>query len=409
MATYHVKYNELQSQAVSLQNMGKTLASLESRLNTIAKGMDGRDTSMAALKTQVMQCGKTVPALANKVSTSGTTLTGIVSTYKNAEEEKARALAALKAMLARIGVVGGILSGVNNDAGYKVPSDEKLNKMNVDELENVRRRISDERMKLLNEFFEFDEKINRLKEDLKKYGMSDEEIAAIVGGVLGLGGIALTSTPGPGTPNLLDLLSGDVNRKTKDYLKADIKNTENDINKLEEIKNKKEDVIASMSSKLTEITNYQNTPQNPLGENARITSVYESLRIRDGKQYLHAGVDIVGSNEIKPIKCGTVLYVHTDGKEGGNYTANSGYGREVVVQHEDGSISIYSHCDSTISKDMTGEFILKDNTLGIVGSTGGDYPAHLHLEIYNGIPGPPDPPNRSTYGTRINPTTMVDF
>ena len=48
-----MKYNELQSQAVSLKNIGKTLASFENRLNTIAKGMDSRDTSTAALKVHV--------------------------------------------------------------------------------------------------------------------------------------------------------------------------------------------------------------------------------------------------------------------------------------------------------------------------------------------------------------------
>ena len=111
MATYHVNYNELQNQAASLQNMGKTLASLESRLNTIAKGMDSRDTSMAALKLQVMQCGKTVPALATKVSASGSTLGGIVSTYKGAEQKEYNALADLVAFLARLGIPDGVAVG----------------------------------------------------------------------------------------------------------------------------------------------------------------------------------------------------------------------------------------------------------------------------------------------------------
>ena len=98
MATYHVKYYELQNQAVSLQNMGKTLASFENRLNTIAKVMDGRDTSMAVLKLQVMLYSRAVPALAARMSTGGTVVAEAASMYLSAEKSVHGAVVGVNAL-----------------------------------------------------------------------------------------------------------------------------------------------------------------------------------------------------------------------------------------------------------------------------------------------------------------------
>lgn len=70
-------------------------------------------------------------------------------------------------------------------------------------------------------------------------------------------------------------------------------------------------------------------------------------------------------------------------KDGGY---NGGYGSYVVIQHGNGSQTLYAHM-SKVSASV-GSFVEQGQVIGYVGSTGRSTGAHLHFEIRNGIRNP---------------------
>lgn len=65
---------------------------------------------------------------------------------------------------------------------------------------------------------------------------------------------------------------------------------------------------------------------------------------------------------------------------------NGGYGSYVVIQHGNGSQTLYAHM-SQVSTSV-GSFVEQGQVIGAVGSTGRSTGAHLHFEIRNGIRNP---------------------
>jgi murein DD-endopeptidase MepM/ murein hydrolase activator NlpD len=66
-----------------------------------------------------------------------------------------------------------------------------------------------------------------------------------------------------------------------------------------------------------------------------------------------------------------------------------GYGKLVVIQHEDGITSHYGHCNAL--KVSPGQTIRAGEIIGTVGSTGISTGPHLHFEIRkNGEPTDPE-------------------
>ncbi|MDO8522534.1 MAG: M23 family metallopeptidase [bacterium] len=70
-------------------------------------------------------------------------------------------------------------------------------------------------------------------------------------------------------------------------------------------------------------------------------------------------------------------------KEGG---WNGGYGSYVVIQHGNGSQTLYSHASSVIV--YAGEHVVRGQVIAYVGATGKATGTHLHFEIRNGIRNP---------------------
>ena len=85
---------------------------------------------------------------------------------------------------------------------------------------------------------------------------------------------------------------------------------------------------------------------------------------------------------------GTPLMASADGtvivaKAGG---WNGGYGSYIVIQHDNGSQTLYSHMSRvTVSE---GQSVSQGQTIGAVGTTGKSTGPHLHFEIRNGIKNP---------------------
>lgn len=65
---------------------------------------------------------------------------------------------------------------------------------------------------------------------------------------------------------------------------------------------------------------------------------------------------------------------------------NGGYGSYVVIQHDNGAQTLYSHAMSVIV--YAGEHVVQGQVIGYVGSTGKATGAHVHFEIRNGIRNP---------------------
>ncbi len=93
------------------------------------------------------------------------------------------------------------------------------------------------------------------------------------------------------------------------------------------------------------------------------------------------GVDLAAPN-------GTPIMASADGDvivaKAGGY--NGGYGSYVVIQHGNGSQTLYAHMSKVATYD--GAHVVQGQVIGYVGSTGKSTGAHLHFEIRNGIRNP---------------------
>lgn len=87
-------------------------------------------------------------------------------------------------------------------------------------------------------------------------------------------------------------------------------------------------------------------------------------------------------------RSGTPIMAAAGGKvivaKSGGY--NGGYGSYVVVQHSNGSQTLYAHMSRV--NTTGGESVVQGQVIGYVGSTGKSTGAHLHFEIRNGIRNP---------------------
>ncbi len=95
----------------------------------------------------------------------------------------------------------------------------------------------------------------------------------------------------------------------------------------------------------------------------------------------HHGVDLAAPVDapIRAVASGRVMYSDPLG----------GYGKLVVIQHEDGITSHYGHCNAL--KVSPGQTIRAGEIIGTVGSTGISTGSHLHFEIRkNGEPTDPE-------------------
>jgi len=103
-----------------------------------------------------------------------------------------------------------------------------------------------------------------------------------------------------------------------------------------------------------------------------------------GEEKFHAGIDIAAPSgqEIYPIKKGRVIFSGL----------SQGYGNTVVIDHEDGFVSKYSH--NLINLVSAGDEVDPDQVIALVGSTGKSTGPHLHFEV-------------QYKGERVNPQILV--
>ncbi len=106
----------------------------------------------------------------------------------------------------------------------------------------------------------------------------------------------------------------------------------------------------------------------------------------------HTGVDVnrnvVGKNVVA-VKSGTVVISTAKKNSNGTYRS---YGEYVVVNHHDGTMTLYAHMLENSRKVVEGQEVSQGQVLGTVGSTGNSTGTHLHFEVLiNGKPVNPIP------------------
>ena len=121
----------------------------------------------------------------------------------------------------------------------------------------------------------------------------------------------------------------------------------------------------------------------PIGTLAQIGYYIAPLADYVRTQGIHGynGVDLAAPN-------GTPIFASAAGEvvvaKAGGY--NGGYGSYVVIQHDNGSQTLYGHMSKVAAYD--GESVVQGQVIGYVGSTGKSTGNHVHFEIRNGIKNP---------------------
>ncbi len=99
-------------------------------------------------------------------------------------------------------------------------------------------------------------------------------------------------------------------------------------------------------------------------------------RVLKGKSEKHKGIDIGA-------RSGTPILSAADGKVmlaiENPPNLKSGYGRYVVLEHKNGYRTLYGHM--SVVKTREGQRVNAGDVIGLVGTTGRCYGAHLHFEI----------------------------
>lgn len=119
---------------------------------------------------------------------------------------------------------------------------------------------------------------------------------------------------------------------------------------------------------------------SPLGHGPKVFSSFNSA-------HDHYGVDFISKNEpVLAIAPGVIKTIDWNVKS--LKTANSrsgmkirGWGRYVVIRHDDGSESLYAHLDKDSTKDLkVGQAIKVGDIIGKSDTSGGASGPHLHFE-----------------------------
>ena len=105
----------------------------------------------------------------------------------------------------------------------------------------------------------------------------------------------------------------------------------------------------------------------------------------DGVDFPYRDPDRTTPNIYEPIAIypaaeGRVAAVVTSCHDAGRF-CNRGYGNEVLLYHDNGYFTRYSHLD-TVTVDTNAGWITSDTQLGVMGSTGNAYGVHLHFAVH---------------------------
>lgn len=131
-----------------------------------------------------------------------------------------------------------------------------------------------------------------------------------------------------------------------------------------------------------------------------------------GQNSQHTGIDIGGVTEgvtnVIAVKDGVVVYPNEgDATNCPSSTSlddcGGGYGNYVVIQHNDGTYSLYAHLYAGSITVKSGDTVKQGQVIGKVGSSGNSTGAHLHFEIRAGSNSSSSSVDPLTYISADNP------
>lgn len=133
------------------------------------------------------------------------------------------------------------------------------------------------------------------------------------------------------------------------------------------------DLVRAILTPKTSALPKAQSPWRPMLEgSARLTSGFGMRKDPfTGRPEFHEGIDLAAKTgaKIHPFRPGTVTFSGWQ----------TGYGKVVVVEHEDGAESVYGHNAQNLAP--VGAKVDTSSVLGLVGSTGRSTGPHLHFEI----------------------------
>lgn len=129
-------------------------------------------------------------------------------------------------------------------------------------------------------------------------------------------------------------------------------------------------VLSTNTQVLTQTPKSSNTPQKSLPSN--LIWPTEGIVSQGFRKYQHEGIDIAGASGTPVVAAasGTVV------KAGWN---EWGLGNAVVVEHPDGTVTVYGHNSRLLVKQ--GQQVNQGQVIAEMGTTGNSTAPHLHFEV----------------------------
>ncbi|MDZ7270145.1 MAG: M23 family metallopeptidase [candidate division KSB1 bacterium] len=232
------------------------------------------------------------------------------------------------------------------------------------------RSLASANMALNIKLAEMGEQIDRIQSKIVELEKTDNEMRLFVDldtlgrGVraAGVGGFATGLeylTPSKDTP----LATAEASKELLDELER----------RMQLLKTSREQIEAKWQSKQDL---YNHTPSIAPVENYRVTDVFGMRRHPfTGRWGMHEGMDFAAHR-------GEPVYATADGvvvSVINVYRPNSGYGKEVVIDHGYGKQTRYAHLSKTLV--VEGQRVFRWDVIGLLGDTGQATGPHVHYEV----------------------------
>ena len=149
----------------------------------------------------------------------------------------------------------------------------------------------------------------------------------------------------------------------KHNLKSDINNVEN------------EEVVKKI------VDDYFNSYyKSPMNEPVWVSSPVGPRNLKITSGTFHRGDDLVGISKKTEIKAAAdgIVVEHWPAPDG-YYKGHPVYGGYIVLQHDNGTYTVYAHMSRT--NVHTGDKVKQGQKIGVIGDTGIATGVHLHFEI----------------------------
>jgi murein DD-endopeptidase MepM/ murein hydrolase activator NlpD len=120
--------------------------------------------------------------------------------------------------------------------------------------------------------------------------------------------------------------------------------------------------------------------KSPMNEPVWVSSPVGPRSLEITSETFHRGDDFVGISKNTEIKAAAdgIVVEHWPAPNG-YYKGHPIYGGYIVIQHDNGTYTVYAHMSDTIVH--TGEKVKQGQKIGVIGDTGLATGVHLHFEI----------------------------